>query len=221
MGCTESLPDPEAFRVVHAPDRKFSPIGVSAHAGPSTVPLALLVKEKLFSWSGNDFKIKHYPSQELFGNGVQIQGKTWAVRDAMALLDGNGNVIAVCMRKFEFMGETFKIYTPSPALPGQFPSQQKHFGKSLYTYCQVKRSPMSYQQEVYMEGENSAAYVISRSGGLWPKTRTVRKNGKVAALMQGGTWESGFNSYKITINPGIDPCLIVCFCAVCDAMDED
>ena len=72
-----------------------------------------------------------------------------------------------------------------------------------------------------MEGANAAAYVISRSGSLWPKTRTVRKNGKVAALMQGGTWVSGFNSYKITINPGIDPCLIICFCAVCDAMDED
>jgi hypothetical protein len=65
-----------------------------------------------------------------------------------------------------------------------------------------------------------ATYMINRSGGFWPKTRTVRKRGTVAALLQGGTWGGNFNSYNITINPGIDPCLIVCFCAVCDEMDE-
>ena len=221
MGCTESLPDAQAFSVVHAPDPKFRPIGVSAGAGPSTTPLALLVKEKMFSWSGDDFKIKHFQSQTPLGNGLKIKGKTWAVRDAMALVDGNGHVIAVCMRKFDLLVETFKVYTPFPSLPGQAPSQQKHDGKNLYTYCQIRRIPLSYQQEVIMEGENAPTYVISRSGSLWPKTRTIRKKGRVAAMLEGGTWAGIRNSYKITINPGIDPCLILCFCAVCDEMDED
>ena len=220
MGCTESLPEPEAFNYVHPPDPKFRPIGVKAQAGPSDTPMNLVVKEKLFTWSGDDFKIKHYPSKLPFGNGLKMKGKTWAIRDAMALVDGNGDVIAVCMRKFGLIAETFKIYTSFPALPGQAPSAQKHNGENLYTYCEVRRIPFSTQQEVIMEGEEVATYMINRSGGFWPKTRTVRKRGTVAALLQGGTWGGNFNSYNITINPGIDPCLIVCFCAVCDEMDE-
>ena len=151
MGCNQSLPDAQEFSFVNGPDPKLTPIGVSARVGPSETPIMLIAKEKLFSWPGDDFKIKHYLSHEPFGNGLKIKGKTWSVRNAMALLDGNGDVIAVCMRKFGCV-ESFNIYTPSPALPGQAPSENKHDEKELYTYCEVKSMSLSYQQEVVKGG---------------------------------------------------------------------
>lgn len=221
MGCTESLPEVSSFNVAHKVDPTYSPIGSHVQAGPSVnEPMKIVVKEKLFSWSGDDFKINHYQSGVPLGNGLKMKGKVFAMRDQMALLDGNGNMVAVCLRKFEMIGQTFKIYVPNPVLPNQQASAQKYNGTNLYTYCQVKRVPLSVTQEVYMEGKSAPSYTVTRSGSFWPKKRTVRRNGQPAAIMEGGTWEVNFNSYRITICPGIDPCLMVCLSAICDEMDE-
>ena len=222
MGCTESLPVADSYNVPHKIDPTFQPIASHVGGGPSTErPTTLAVREKFFSWSGDDFKIKEYPSGAPLGNGSKVKGKVWALRDQMTMVDGSGNVVAVCLRKFELIGQTFKIYLPKPVLPNQTPSAQKYNGTALYTYCEIKRVPFSTSQEVIMEGRTAPEYVITRAGGFWPKKRLVKKRGVPAALMEGGTWEGNWNSYKITCNPGIDPCLMVCICAICDEMDED
>jgi hypothetical protein len=61
---------------------------------------------------------------------------------------------------------------------------------------------------------------ITRSSFM-PKKRTVFYRQRPAALMEGGSWNGQFNSYKVTVGPGIDPCLIICLTAICDEMDED
>mmetsp|Transcript_36977 Transcript_36977/g.66528 ORF Transcript_36977/g.66528 Transcript_36977/m.66528 type:complete len:122 (-) Transcript_36977:271-636(-) len=76
------------------------------------------------------------------------------------------------------------------------------------------------RQEVFMDGKGDPEFAITRAGGMWPKKRLVKRRGIPAALMEGGTWEGNFNSYNLIINPGIDPCLMVCICAICDEMDE-
>lgn len=224
MGCTESLPAPDSFDVQHKQvDKDFMPIGSHVGGGPSTVgPTRIIVKEKLFSWSGDDFGIKQYPSRAPFGNGLKMKGKVFAMRDQMTLVDGNGEMVAVCLRKFELVGQTFKIYVPNPRFPGQKRSNQDYNGIApLYTYCEVRREPFSMMQLVFMDGkEGRPEFVITRAGGMWPKKRLVKRRGIPAALMEGGTWGGNFNSYNLTINPGIDPCLMVCICAICDEMDE-
>ncbi len=221
MGCTESLPVVQSYNVPFEVDPVFKPIGRDVGAGPSTAgPTVIVVKEKFFSWSGDDFKIKKYPSREPFGNELKVRGKVFAMRGQMALLDGDDNVVAVCLRKFEVVGQTFKIYVPKPVLKDQKPSKHDYKGQKLYTYCEVKRVPMSYSQEVIMEGRGTPEFVITRAGSIWPKTRLVKKKGKPATLMEGGTWGGNFNSYKMTCNPGIDPCLMICVTVICDEMDE-
>lgn len=221
MGCTESLPVVQAYDVPFELDPVFKPIGRDFGAGPSTTgPTVILVKEKFFSWSGDDFKIKTFPSREPFGNGLKVKGKVFAIRDQMALVDGDNNLVAVCLRKFEVIGQTFKIYVPKPVLKDQQPSKQDYNGKKLYTYAEVRRVPLSMSQEVIMEGRAAPEFVITRAGSMWPKQRLIKKKGKPATLMQGGTWGERFNSYKITVNPGIDPCLMICVAAICDEMDE-
>ena len=217
MGCTESLPDKDAFQQPHEMDR----VVVHYDAAPSsTKPTVVVVRKKLFSWSDRSFGI-------LTGDGapfhdLQVKGKAIAFRDQMALLDGNGRLVAVLLRKFELMGQTFKIYLPHPARKGQQPSDRTYEGQALYTYAKTERVPLSTTQYVFLDGDESPTYTVHRSGNWWPKTRAVRKHGRPAALMEGGTWgwSSRFDGYQITCAPGIDACLMVCICAACDEMDE-
>jgi hypothetical protein len=224
MGCTESVPEASDYRIVHKADPKIPPL--DKVGGYASNKLELIVKEKIFSFSGDTFKIKTLQGN-LFRNGIQIQGKAFALRDQMALLDGKGDLIAVCYRKFELFGQTFKIYTPDPFFTGQAKSDRTYNGQPLYTVASVKREPMSTTQFVYYAAPNDCnntgppTYTIHRAGGMWPKKRVVRKSGQTAAFMEGGSWGSVGNSYLLVINEGIDPCLILCLAAICDEMDED
>ena len=220
MGCTESVPVANSFQEFHKVDHPS--LGRHHGAGPSTTDnTQLIVREKLFSWSGDSFMIKTRDGNP-FGNDLRMQGKTFAFRDQMVLLDGTtGEPVAVCLRKFELVGQTFKIYSTHPLYPGQRPSEQRYNHYSLYTYAKVERIPFSTTQKVTMDTESTPSYTIHRVGSFWPKKRVVKRYGRPAALMEGGTWEGNWNSYLLTINPGIDPCLIVCLTAICDEMDED
>lgn len=213
MGCTESVPVAAAFdqpHTMHVP-------ALCADVG-NKMKHELIVKEKLFSWSGDTFKIKTREGY-MFGNGLQMKGKAFGFRDQMALLDGRGVPVAVCLRKFDFLRQVFKIYTLRPMHAGQTPSDRQYNGQSLFTFAEVVRVPFSTEQEVIFTGDSSPSLSIRRSGFL-PKKRTVHYRGRPAALMEGGTWDGNWNSYLLTICPGMDPCLIICICAICDEMDE-
>jgi hypothetical protein len=221
MGCNESVPIASEFHAVHRVNPKLPALGEGHNAGPSlTGPTKLIVREKLFSWSGDSFKIKTLGG-DIFGNKLHVRGKAFALRDQMVLENGNGEPVAICLRKFEPIGQTFKIYLPQPVYPGQIPSKQNFQHHKLYTYCQVQRKPLTTEQQVILEGKSQPEYTINRAGSLWPKKRVVKRRGRPAALMEGGTWEGNWNSYLLTINPGIDPCFIICLAAICDEMDED
>lgn len=219
MFYTAPVPVANDCKIVHhVPQRS---LGDDHGASPSQdAPQQLIVREKLFSWSGDTFKIKT-PSGERFGNDLYVQGKVFAFRDQMALLDGvTQQPVAVCLRKFQLLGQTFKIYSVKPLYQGQHPSGHDYKGQKLYTIAKVERVPLSTTQLVTYDNETSPSMTITRAGAWWPKKRVVQRNGRPAALLEGGTWTGNFNSYRITVNPGIDPCLIVCLSAICDEMDE-
>ena len=219
MGCTESAPVANAFERVHKP---LGPsLGANFGVSIPTTKQQLIVKEKLFCWSGDSFKIKHTNGQ-LFGNGLGIRGKAFSFRDQMVLEDANRRPVLVCLRKFQFGGQSFKIYTTKPNYPGQQRSTQKLDGMALYTYASVERRPMELVQSVSIETAQGPRplYKIHRVGAWFPKKRSVKHRGEDVAFMEGGTWGGNCNTYRVTIAPGIDACLMVCLCAICDEMDE-
>jgi LURP-one-related len=217
MGSTESVPVASDYSVAHKVDPSIPHLG--GFPPSPNQKTELVVREKLFSWSGDTFNIKTKDGASF--NGIKIQGKAFAFRDQMTLLDAQGAPIAVCLRKFEFIRQTFKIYTLKPLFQGQRKSDRDYNGKALYTYAKVVRVPFSTQQDVIFDNRESASFTIHRAGGYWPKKRVVRRQGVTAAMIEGGTWDGAWNSYLLTVNPGIDPCLIVCLTAICDEMDED
>lgn len=195
--------------------KKKEPISGLSEVGPAKI----IVKNKLLSWSGNDFSIKEL-NGDPFGTGLKMKGNVWSIRHRMTLVDGSGNMAAVCLRKFG-PGQAFKVYLPNPQFPGQKPSKRTSKGKKLYTYCEVKRRPFCLSQEVIMTGKEVPEFVVSHAGGLGPKKRLVKRGSEPVCLMEGGAWETKCDTYRMTIYDGIDLLLMVCLCAICDKTDAD
>ncbi|KAG7340646.1 hypothetical protein IV203_024189 [Nitzschia inconspicua] len=214
------VPAAKDFNIVHQVSQRA--LGEDHGAGPSqNDPQQLIVREKIFCWSGDNFEIQT-PSGGRFGNNLYIRGKGFgALVDEMVLLDGvTKEAVAVCRRKLDIFGQTFQIYSPKPLYHWQRPSGSSYMGRQLYTFAKVERSPLTTTHKVTYDNETSASMTITRTVVRWPKKRVVHRHGKTAAYIEGGTWTKNFNSYRVTINPGIDPCLIVCLTAICDEMDE-
>ena len=53
----------------------------------------LVVQQKLFSWSGGDFKVKDTSGKDY----CVVQGKVMSMRDRIVILDTSGNEIACCL----------------------------------------------------------------------------------------------------------------------------
>jgi hypothetical protein len=215
MGCVESVPVSEInLNVPHPVDPKIPLLG---GLPPSSQQQQILIREKMFSWGGDGFKIKRLDGTEF--HGMKIQGKAFGFRDQMTLVDAQNMPIAVCLRKFGFGVETFKIYTLHPLYDGQTLSQHDYQGKRLYAYAEVSRVMMSTHHEVKFDNMTSPTLTVHCTG-YFPKTRVVKQRGVVAATVNGGSWGGNVNSYKVSMCPGIDPCLIICVTAICDEMEE-
>ena len=224
MGNSVPVPADSELDHIHEVDPTLPELGRD-HGAPisTTSQTKVILKEKLFSWSGDAFKIKHEDGST-FGNELHFKSKVFSLRDNLVLVDGVSDK-AVCVAKSMFVAscsEIFHIYTTAPVYHGQEKSAQKHNDQELYTYAIVERSPCSTEQAVHLTKDNMKfAYTIHRSDKWWPKNRVVRKNGLTCALMSGGNWNFDGNSFKITVNPGIDACLMLMLCAICDEMDEN
>jgi hypothetical protein len=136
----------------------------------------------------------------------------------MVLVDGNNAPVAVCVRKSKLLGQSFKIYSTGPLYPGQNPSGRKYNQCTLYTHAKVDQDFLSSVQQVTLDNESSPSYTVQQ---LWPMNRVVKQHDeRPAAFITGGPLEDNWHSYLLTINPGIDPCLMVCLVAICDEMDK-
>lgn len=206
-------------------DETTEPLGKD-HGVPNTTcgpPTKVMVNEKYWSWTGDALKIK-YSDGTAFGNDLQVQGTILSMRDRTVLLNGRTKVpVAISMRKYDMWKQMFKIYTTYPIYNGQPKSERKYDNdQPLYTYAFIERIDHCCDTaEINVTITNDTTqYAIRRSGSYWPKKRVVFKDGRVCAYMEGGTWEGRRNKYKISINPGIDQCLIVMLCGIVDQMDE-
>merc|ERR1719401_1503840 len=99
-------------------------------------PLQLCMKERMFSWSGDSFKIKKEDGTEF----MQVQGKVMTMRDRMTLMDMDSKPkpIAVCIRKMWSLAPAFYIYGLRPPVKGQEESGETEDGKPLYSWAKVK-----------------------------------------------------------------------------------
>ena len=91
---------------------------------------------------------------------------------------------------------------------------------TLYTYAKVARRPFGSILDVIMDNQKTPSFTIQSVGVLGPTKRTVKYHNQPVALIEDGGFVVNSISYLITINPGIDPSLIICLTAICDKMEE-
>jgi len=100
MGCITS-------QYADAPVTGFSaPFEVLGSRFVSQAPITLRMREKMWSWSGDDFSIKDMNEQPWF----KIQGRAFSVRNKGTLLDYEGNPVANYRQKLWSMSRASHIY---------------------------------------------------------------------------------------------------------------
>lgn len=205
--------------IIHEMDPSIPSLG-SQHGACTSVchPAQLVVHEKLFSFNDHCCKIKTKRGAS-FGHNLKARGNAF---NRMVLLDGRNTPVAVCVRRESVLfGQTFKIYSTRTLNPGQQSSARKYNKHFLYAYAKVECMPFSTQLNVTFDSKRFPSYTVHQARGLWPsQKRVIKRHGRPAALMEAGTWEGDRDSCLLTINPGIDPCLVICLSAICDEMHE-
>lgn len=208
MGCSESLPVVQSFEepiLMHIPMLYKEIITSHQHK--------LVVRAKLFSSSPYEVKT---PDGYLFGNGFHFESV--AARNQLILLDGENIPIAICQRKLEGIRQVFYIYTTRPVHASQIQVKNaKYKNQSLYKYASVKRRPCSNQLRVTFEGESKPSLMVHRTNH---STKIISYRGQSAALTEDDGWDGSWNSYLLTVRPGVDPCLMLCMTAISDEVEE-
>lgn len=185
--------------------------------------LKLAVKEKMFSWSGDNFKIKTADGTEF----LQITGRVFTMRDRMVLYSAAGAPLAVIMRMMFTIVPAFYIYAFKPRVQGQRESGEVEDNRPLYSWAMVEKEVCTCMQKRYtlhmaVGNDNfRPAYTAETPGGMTPGF-TVQKGGKGCCHVDREMFQWEFaNMYAVTISPGIDPALMVCFTAIQDEMKEE
>jgi hypothetical protein len=137
--------------------------------------------------------------------------------------------LALCLRAFG--ADT--IYTLAPSYTGQAPfAYQKYKGESLYVYANVERKRQRIEVRLGRDAEEKTKSkslptftIRSTKQRRWIQNR----NGNVVATVDRmverideGTGHHNFVAYtnsRLTISPGLDPCLVVFIAAMVDEMD--
>lgn len=142
----------------------------------------------------------------------------------MTLLRNNdGAPIAILLKMWGRAALTFKVYALKPLYRGQrYSGQRSDDGRPLFTWAGVVHPPFSLQY--VMQTGDGTLYVADRVGlVLGPMEFKLKRNGVTCAMMQLESNLQMFdgNVWGIKIAPGIDPCLIICFTAIVDAIIEE
>ena len=217
MRITSLAPETTSLEECRNVDPSIPSLGSQHGADPSMhYPKQLVVLERIFSFYDHSYMIKTSGGTP-FGHNLKTRGNA---HDQMVLLTGRNTPVAVCIRKSGLFGQTFKIYATRPLYPGQRSSARKYNKYTLYSYANVERKPLSTRLDVTFDGKPFPSYTVHRARGLWPtQKRVVKRHGHPAAFMEGRKWQGHWDSCMLTINPGIDPCLVVCLFAICDEID--
>jgi hypothetical protein len=114
--------------------------GMTSGIGPvSEGQVGFILKQKMFSFSGDDFAIKNNLEEEIF----KVKGKALSVRDKMHVTDAAGKKVAVLQRKLLAMRATFYIYSYQPNFDGQESTEKDMDGELLYRHAFVQDQVMS------------------------------------------------------------------------------
>ena len=241
MGCSPSLPKPDVPTCVKCDEKISLPIpnlGEGTQAIPSeSRPIQIKMNPVAGPQFIGEFRLTN-PDGSPFAGGLRTKFCAPLAPDGVVMLmvDDNDDLVAVMTQKlsdslFATEHPGFVIHGPTPFRPGQPKSDIISVNEGewdLYPWAKVMVTEKELTKKIYvmlMRTPNEdfkvshfkANPVASPAGSLaGPKTRVIQHKDKNVALMKAqlnsvATSAIDKYTYDITIAPGIDPCLMLCF----------
>lgn len=224
MGCAGSTPV-----VLTGLDGRFTP--EQAVGGTVTdAPTALIVKQKFFSWTGDDFKVVDQAGAVRF----IVKGKVLSIRDKMVITDHEGNKVAMLQQKLLSLRKTFVVYTYKPNCEGQ-ESTEDDAGTPVYRFAQVEKALLALTPEFYWklykgnEPEESSkllAKVQMSIAGLTKFKMDIKVPGEGGTVL-GTCGQSSMiqleqmSTYVLEVAKGMDLLGMLCLAVAVDDMKDD
>ena len=178
--------------------------------------VTLKLREKFWSWSGDDYEIKEVGSEQLW---FKVKGRAFSIRDKKVIHDFEGkSIINMREQLMSFFEHNHKIYR------GEDDNEEMFKVTSKATFGKAKANvPITNQQ-------NQQPLNIVLKGDVWSTTAVIY----IGEPKQGGIPVAKIHrpinardlfldkqDYYLTIAPNVDTCLMVTLCIILDEMKKD
>ena len=178
--------------------------------------VTLLLREKVFSWSGDDFKVKEpQTGMEWF----QIKGKNFSLREKKTLFDVHGAPVwNIKESLLSFFEPNYKVYAGGD-------SERELF--KIVAHVTMAKSKM---HTTITNGQTGQQMLITLKGNILTHEAVVflgeAKQGgiplaKIHRPLTGREWLTGKQDYFLTVAPNVDIAMMLTFCIALDEMKKD
>lgn len=187
-----------------------------------------VLKQKMFSWSGDDFQVKDHTDAVAY----VVKGKAMSLRDRMVISTPDGEKKALLQKKLAAIRSTFQLYTYSPNFEGQESTEKDADDAPVYRFAFIENQLSSIVGKqvfkLYATSNEDDATV-----GLWEnhvqfalryKAR-IKKYGEDEVVATAGEttfwqWE-GASTIGIEMAAGLDSLALLAFCIACEKIKEE
>ena len=186
-----------------------TPIGIFPQffaAGPETIVL----KEKVLSWSGDDFHIKLVNGTPI----LRVEGKVWSIGGRKKVFDMQGNHLFDIIKEHFHLHTTFVLEDAKGQKIMEVKNAIKLFGSKAT--ASFASSQSGKQEALTMKGswtDFSADITDEAQGGVL----VARINRKIS----GKDLFFGQQTYGVQVAPGVDMALIAAMCICLDEKNNE
>ncbi|WRT66012.1 uncharacterized protein IL334_002963 [Kwoniella shivajii] len=167
-------------------------------------PTTLVLKEKVFSWSGDDFSVKDTNGHTV----VRCHGQSMSFRDRKVINDANGQFLFGLRNKLLSIHKTFV---------GETQDERELFR------IRKRMSLGSKMEATFVNPATSQTITLVLKGDFWGGSADISiENGPVVAQISRELFNArqifgDQQTYYVTVAPGVDLALIA---AICICFDE-
>ncbi|EIW71327.1 hypothetical protein TREMEDRAFT_28128 [Tremella mesenterica DSM 1558] len=170
-------------------------------------PTTLVLREKIFSFTGDDFAIKDIHGQPV----IKCKGKFLSLRDRKIISDLNGNVL------FQIRDKAWTIHT---IYIGEDPQGEEIFR------VRKRFSFGTMMETTFLDSTTNTQITLTMQGDMWGGSADIMLGPTVIAQIN----RSLFNmrqifgdqqTYYVSVAPGVDLTLIAAMCICFDETKND
>ncbi|KAH7104221.1 tubby C-terminal-like domain-containing protein [Auriculariales sp. MPI-PUGE-AT-0066] len=184
------------------------PVGVIPQFCQHRTPIALRIREKKVSWTGDDFKIKDAATGAVI---FEVDGKAFSLHARKKFLDASGNHLFTLLKKHFHIHTTFEGQDPNEKTLFTIKSSFSLGTKLTATYT----NPTTGQEEqLVLKGD----FFDRKAEIKWGDVVVARISRE---FVNAGQLLFDQQTYVLTVAPNVDAALLVAFCVALDEKSNE